>query len=517
MGEICYDVLIVDDDPATLRLVSRIVSKAHHRTRCVSDGCQAMAEIRKRCPDLVISDWEMPGLDGLALCQAIRLEPLPKYVGVILLTAHSAEEEMVQGLDAGADDFICKPIRPAVLMARFSATTRILEMERRLREASERDPLTGLLNRRTLHERLAWALDRSSNHAVPLSCVMFDLDFFKHVNDTYGHAAGDAVLKAVADLVKRHVQGDVACRYGGEEFCVILSEMDESDAVAWAERVRQAIARLSVSVQDHIVRVSSSFGVAQRTDGITGPESLLCLADDGLAVAKQTGRNRVVPYSSIDNPPQMFTDSTSLVPLSNVLAKDIMFPADLCPHASDTVAYVVDLLLRLRLTSVPVIDDQGYLAGVVSEIDLARGAISGHGWWDPIQDLLAGEVVTFDEENNAKEVFDFLSRTSLRRIVVLRDGKPTGVISRACLVRWFRNWFALHEYPPKGQSVKRHLQQQSSRVLASVEQRVAELRTGLKGNAADPLPAIVTQATQLQELADELLGVTSTECGIGTF
>ncbi len=519
MASTSYDVLIVDDDPAAVRLIAKIVSKAGHTARSVANGCLAMEQVRTACPDLVISDWEMPGMDGPTLCRAIRAEPLPKYVGVVLLTARTAEAEVIEGLEAGADDFLSKPIKPQLLLARLHAATRILEMERRLRDASQHDPLTGLLNRRTLHEQLVSQWDQASRHDHPLACVMFDLDFFKRVNDTYGHLAGDAVLRAVAGVLCRNPLASETCRFGGEEFCVVLPETDEAVAAKWAEDIRAALARLAVTFHSQSIRVTASFGVAQRLADMTGPETLLCLADEALAIAKQTGRNRVVRQSSIDDPTKTFSaKSASLAPLDQVLARDIMIPASVCPHVDDTVSHVADLLLQLRLNSAPVVDSDGKLVGIISEIDLARATVSGRGWSDPIQVILAGDVITFDEDSSAKHVFDFMLRASLRRVVIVRDGKPIGVISRACFVRWLRNWFTLRERTPClvaptfGAGIS---QRRAAETLACVENRIAELRVCLGDNTAEFVPSIVTQATQLQELADEILGLASSECGIG--
>jgi two-component system chemotaxis response regulator CheY len=239
---------------------------------------------------MLVTDWDMPGLDGLQLCRKLRRESLPFYVYILLLTAKSSSEEMVEGLDAGADDFISKPINPAVLLARLKAGSRSIAVDRRLRDIARLDPLTGSMNRRSFHERFSVEWDRASRYGHALSCAMIDLDHFKRINDMHGHAAGDAVLQGIACLLESHCRAsDVLARYGGEEFCVLLTETDEPGAAAWAERTRLAITEARIPFAEQTLSVTASFGVAARLPDIANPEALVALADQALSVAKETG------------------------------------------------------------------------------------------------------------------------------------------------------------------------------------------------------------------------------------
>jgi two-component system, cell cycle response regulator len=438
--------LVADDDPATLRLIARIAANAGYRIVQANDGREALDRILSDCPDLLITDWDMPGLDGIQLCREIRRSDLPFYVYVLLLTAKSRSEEMVQALDAGADDFISKPINPAVLLARLKAGARIVVAERRLRHLGESDSLTGVLNRRAFHERFAAEWDRATRYQHPPSCVMIDLDFFKKLNDTYGHAAGDAVLQAIVSLLESHRRtSDVLARYGGEEFCLLLPETDEAGAAAWAERVRLAIAEARIPFSNKPLSVAASLGVATRLADTPSPEALIALADQALLVAKELGRNRVVPFSTLlDHGSDSPDRHAAYAPLEKVLARDVMAPAVYCPQEQDSVDQVVDLLLNLRLNAAPVVDDQQRLAGIISENDLLAVAASSPCLNTPIREYMKTNVVQYDEGTPAKTVFQFLARASVPRVVVVRDGRPTGVISRATLLRWLRNWSATH-------------------------------------------------------------------------
>ena len=236
-------VLAADDDPAALRLIANIASAAGCRVIEAKDGQEAWDRILEHSPDVLVTDWDMPGLDGPQLCRRLRQANLPFCVYVLLLTAKSRAEDLVEGLDAGADDFISKPVDPTVFMARLRVGSRTIAMDRQLREIARLDPLTGLMNRRSFHEQFSTEWGRASRYGHPLSCAMIDLDFFKSINDAHGHAAGDLVLqRAVRALDGCRRASDVLARYGGEEFCVFLAETDESGAAAWAERARLVVA-----------------------------------------------------------------------------------------------------------------------------------------------------------------------------------------------------------------------------------------------------------------------------------
>jgi two-component system, cell cycle response regulator len=237
-------VLLVDDDPSMLRLFSRWMKSAGYCMRHASDGQQALRAIETECPDFLVTDWEMPHMSGLELCRRVRELDLPQYVYILFLTAKKTSDETIAGLEVGANDFLSKPMSKAELLARMRAGHRMLQWERRLREIAHSDPLTGLLTRRTFFESLAREWERAKRSRRPIACVMVDIDFFKRINDTHGHLAGDVVLKAVArELSACSRKTDLVCRYGGEEFCVMLPETKDHDAALWAEQIGRASCR----------------------------------------------------------------------------------------------------------------------------------------------------------------------------------------------------------------------------------------------------------------------------------
>jgi two-component system, cell cycle response regulator len=299
MNPTFQDVLVVDDDRVTHAILSDMLEPAGFRVRCAVNGTEALQIVREECPYVVITDWLMSPMNGIELCRLLRQERLPHYVFVVLLTAKSQATDIITGLNAGADDFLTKPVDQGELFARLQTGLRVLELEHRLNELARCDPLTGVLNRRTFYEVLEREWNRASRHGHPLSCVMVDVDFFKRINDTYGHLVGDHVLKFLAKSLEGQTRcADYVCRWGGEEFCVLLPETDEEGACTWAERCSQAIAELEFCSDRHIT-MTASFGAAQRQEEMQDPEELLGLCDQALYAAKRAGRHRVVSFGSI--------------------------------------------------------------------------------------------------------------------------------------------------------------------------------------------------------------------------
>jgi diguanylate cyclase (GGDEF)-like protein len=256
-------------------------------------------------PDLVLLDVMMPRLDGMEVTRRIKASADLPFVPVILQTALDGTEHMVKGLDAGADDYIAKPIKFEELVARVRAMLRIKGLQEELarandelRHMSQTDGLTGVDNRRHIEERLTEAFEHAARLNEPLAVVMTDVDHFKSVNDTHGHQAGDAVLRQVADVLRDTAREiDRVGRYGGEEFLVLLPGANLEDARAYAERARAAVERREFGYEGGALRRTLSAGVAAWPHpDVQHQEALVKLADDALYAAKSGGRNRVVAH-----------------------------------------------------------------------------------------------------------------------------------------------------------------------------------------------------------------------------
>jgi two-component system cell cycle response regulator len=307
-------VLIVDDHEDNVELLRMRLEAWGYRTAAERDGEAALAAVENDPPDLVLLDVMMPKVDGFEVARRMKANHNLPFIPIIMQTALDSTEDKVQGLESGADDYITKPIDFAELRARLRSMLRIkrlqealeesqrelLEVNQRLRHMSQTDGLTGLDNRRHIEERLREMWEHHQRLHEPLACVMVDLDRFKSVNDTYGHQAGDAVLKALAHILKRVAREiDRVGRYGGEEFMLLLPGTVLDSAVTFAERVRKEVEGHTFTFEGGSIQRTASFGVsAVPHPRIRDCEALLKAADDALYVAKETGRNRVIRFDS---------------------------------------------------------------------------------------------------------------------------------------------------------------------------------------------------------------------------
>jgi two-component system, cell cycle response regulator len=438
-----YRVLLVDDDPAMLRLLSRWLEKAGYLVRTAADGQEALEAVELECPDFLVTDWEMPRVNGLDLCRRVREMLLPHYVYIIFLTVRTGTAEMIIGLENGADDFLTKPVAEGELLARMRSSSRVLELERRLSLMAHTDFLTGLLTQRTFYECLEKEWHRSRRNGAPMSCAMMDLDYFKHINDVYGHPTGDSALKFVAELLLDNCRAsDTVCRYGGEEFCVLLPETPERDAAIWADRTRVRLAALRIPAGLQDLRITGSFGVAQCRDDTQTSEELVDLADQALLCAKRLGRDRVVRYASLADAAEAELPQAGQrdAVFENVRARDVMTPLLACLQDSDTIDTAVQFFFQSGVSSAPVLDADRAMAGFLSEKDLMAAMISPDCWQRPLSSAMRSNVICYEEDTPIRVVYEFLSRVSIRGVVITKDGRPTGSISRGSLLRWFYNW-----------------------------------------------------------------------------
>ncbi|MCU0596671.1 MAG: diguanylate cyclase [Desulfobacterota bacterium] len=300
-------VLVAEDHPATRKLLETILNNAGFAVTVAANGEEALDLFRRDFTPVVLMDWVMPELNGIQLCKALRHNAAQGYVYIIFLTAKDSKEDVVKALEAGADDYITKPFHREELLARIKTGLRILDLERSLKKANEEikilsltDPLTGIYNRGYLNDQLPHEIKRSVRYGHPLHVILCDIDHFKAVNDTYGHQAGDDVLKGFASLLKGSIRQnlDWAARYGGEEFVLVLPETDAGGACAVAERLRRGAEQERFRTQGRAIHITASWGISGFDPKDVGEtlsgDFLLQEADRCLLKAKQDGRNRVV-------------------------------------------------------------------------------------------------------------------------------------------------------------------------------------------------------------------------------
>ncbi len=304
-------ILIAEDDPAYRQLLEEVLAMWGYDVVVARNGTEALLVLQAEdAPQLVILDWMMPGLEGVEVCRRIRKDAKDYYTYIILLTSLQRDEDLVTGMEAGADDYIFKPFKLNELRVRLRAGRRIIELQNELLEARDlfheksiHDSLTGLLN----HDEILGVLDkelaRSERDGLCVSIILADIDHFKAVNDTYGHLAGDVVLRIIARKMQSMARSyDAIGRFGGEEFLFVLPECCMECAVTFAERLRSSINLDSIDTPEGLIPVTISLGVAASgKDGRRDGRPLVKAADAALYKAKENGRNRVetAPYGGV--------------------------------------------------------------------------------------------------------------------------------------------------------------------------------------------------------------------------
>ncbi len=297
-----FTIAIVDDDAAIRRLVRLFLRRAGYETLEYTAGDEAREALQRESWDLAILDRRLPDMDGVVLAQELKSSAVHRARYIIMLTGEDEQEDKIEGLELGADDYITKPFQYPELLARIRAGKRIVDLQKELVEKNRRlellsitDGLTKLHNHRYLQDELARAFEESQRYQRPLSLAMIDLDFFKKVNDTHGHAAGDDVLKRAAELFRSSVRStDLVARYGGEEFAAMMPETTLQDGMAFAEKIRHMIETTTFDTQAGPLNATVSIGVASVPHSrIHSAKELIVAADRALYRAKKSGRNQV--------------------------------------------------------------------------------------------------------------------------------------------------------------------------------------------------------------------------------
>jgi len=287
--------LLVADDEADSRAALALALGASYDVLDAADGVEALALALSSHPDVILLDLMMPRLDGFQVLERLRQDPATAEIPVLLVSARRDDAGKVLGLGLGAVDYLEKPFSAPELRARLERTVRLLRSQGALRELAQTDPLTGLANRRALLARLEAESRRAHRYRNHLTCVMVDLDGLKGINDELGHSAGDAVITAVAELLRGELrETDFGARVGGDEFVLLLPHTDAGAGRIYAERVCARLRESQFAVAGRRVPLGASFGVAsQAPDGVQGGEALLEAADAALYRAKALGRGRV--------------------------------------------------------------------------------------------------------------------------------------------------------------------------------------------------------------------------------
>jgi diguanylate cyclase (GGDEF)-like protein len=307
-------VLLVEDDPIQASATKEILSKLGYEVLWAEDGINAIKLVKSQKPDIVLLDVILPGMDGYEVCRWLKLEETTKGIPIIMLTVKKELSDKISGLHIGADDYLPKPYNELELNARIYALLRTKALQdelklknRQLEDLLDKvnfmaitDSLTGLYNRRRFLDVLTNEYERAKRYGTPFSLVMLDIDYFKKINDNFGHVVGDTVLKEISEILLKGIRDiDTAARYGGEEFMLILPNTDKDHARIVAERIRQAIETYDFIGLDR--KISASIGISGMPDAsIADEDRLIRCADFGLYRAKQLGRNRTVVAEALE-------------------------------------------------------------------------------------------------------------------------------------------------------------------------------------------------------------------------
>jgi diguanylate cyclase (GGDEF)-like protein len=308
-------ILVVDDQPADLETLLSFLKQQHLHVRIASSGEQALHVLSKYPADIILLDVKMPDMDGFETCRLIKENKESADIPIIFMTPMDSIDDKVTAFESGGVDYIIKPFQQVEVLARINthitlrkkgqelekALSEVTRQKKLLEKLSRIDDLTGLFNRRHLNSVIAREFNRSKRHNIELSCLLLDLDFFKRVNDTFGHEFGDFVIQEFAAVIQSSLRiSDFAFRYGGEEFLILLPQTETEGALQVAEKIRQHMEANTITDGDSSVTVTVSIGVASFCQHQpSNRNELIAFTDKALYVAKRNGRNQVQVYGQL--------------------------------------------------------------------------------------------------------------------------------------------------------------------------------------------------------------------------
>lgn len=288
-------ILVVDDSKLNIKILTGILEQEGFQVYSANYGLMALGMAHDVKPDIILLDIVMPGIDGFEVCKMLKNDSELKDIPVIMVTSKTNGEDVKKALDLGALDYIKKPLDEWEVIARVQSALRLKEYQDKLKEMAVKDSLTGIYNHGLLVELLDKEISKQQRKGYDICFVMIDIDYFKKVNDTYGHAAGDTILKELANILSNSIRkSDIIGRYGGEEFGIILSDIKQVDACQLCERIRQNVENYSFIVDNNLIHVTISIGICYKraNDKMTCIQ-MIKIADNSLYTSKAKGRNRV--------------------------------------------------------------------------------------------------------------------------------------------------------------------------------------------------------------------------------
>jgi diguanylate cyclase (GGDEF)-like protein len=456
----------------------------------------------------VIGDGEAANsvLDDVALFKS-ACSALPQ----IVLTRCDDEQVAQSAIDIGAQDYLIKPLardgsirdRMLYAIARHAMNISDRVVIQQLEATSQLDSLTNLLNRRAFDQEFERQLAIANRNGSPLSVGVIDIDFFKTINDKFGHMVGDQTLVSFAKLLKITSRvSDIPCRFGGEEFCVILADTDAEEAFIWAEKVCRSVRETKLDSSRGPISITVSIGVATLPKGATSIRETLEQADAGCLEAKSRGRDQVVVAFSQD-PLKAGCSANGNSLMMSLQAQDVMSLVHLTVLESISIAEAARLMLDCQSEVLAVVTSTGTFRGLLTNEDIVSHILRNGDWNDQI-DSITGQTATFHEDTAFERVWNTFQRLPIRRAIVTRDERPVGIINRGQLLRRLATDLDLFNLPIKATG---EAQSSTTRVFEQINQLASDYLSG-KFVDADELHekvTLVSLASQLQELSTQLL------------
>lgn len=431
-----WKVLLASEDRGLLRGLSRFLSVFGYEVDESANAQQALAAWEAKRPDFLIIDGDRAFQRSLQKCMSTCIMGETAKVYTFLLTDGQGEGgDAAAALAAGVDDFLRKPFDYGELLARLQTGARCIEFERRLRRQAAAHPLTGCLTRSALTRRIRAALNEPKAGDRSYACVVLDLDFFCRVNHLYGFAAGDELLRSVAERLQRRCSADeaLAC-FGADRFGVFLSDASESDAAAWAEQARRELAEAEFAWESSVVRITASFGVASARGKSLRAEDFLEMASEALRYAKSSGRDCVARYREFDDESRAWTDLAAPGRLfERTEARDLMLscPVTLLPR--DSLATAIAAFRKTQLCVLPVVDAGGKVKGLLLDETVFDETGESRQRAGTVGDAMIANPPTFEEKDRFVTLLEFFTRHADSAVVITENGRPTGLVTRQSL------------------------------------------------------------------------------------
>ncbi|MGI6414718.1 MAG: diguanylate cyclase [Thermoguttaceae bacterium] len=427
------NVLIVSDDRGLLRHVSRFLTTFGYETVQVADYQRAAEIAEAAAADLVIVDSDPDFAKALAFSRTVSGNDRADRRQILMLVAEASMGRLAEAMEAGADDFLAKPIVYGEVLMRLRAGVRAVEFQRRARRQRYRDPITGLLSSAAFHDRLQSAADSKASGSGQLACVMIDADFLQFIGRKWGKDVENGILRQLGTVLERlcdNRRAEIA-HFGKGRFCVLLPGASVAEAASWAELVRAKVAERPLA-EDAEIRITVSIGVAGVNRFTNSAASLLAMAEQALQSAKTSGHDLVARYGQFAEETAVWKELAAPGKLfERTVAGDVMIPCTMAIRAGDTIESAAALFRQTRLGSLVVVDESGRLAGTISSEAVSE--ILPGGAKRAVGEVMARDVEAFPEDASFERLMVHFAENDCDLVVIVDRGHPTGLVTPASL------------------------------------------------------------------------------------